>query len=251
MQSGRVSQKRYDLDSLIRILKQPSRGTTQHSPDTIIIELLVRQCYLPTTYSISPPPPKTIPNALIMDMQLSQTPHDSDSDTVVSLSESSLLEISNKRDINLTDGKTADESKGKSFLKRSWHHLWISYQRSHFPNPVLVLSTLWVVTASAGLAVTFLIWIVHCITQPRLSEIWKEGAFLLDEGTYMEGGFEASRLMGLTIASASVSHGVTYITLLFILTFNSPVYCCRDSYIHSPFYLRIQICASLVASWNV
>lgn len=142
MQSGRVSQKRYDLDSLIRILKQPSRGTTQHSPHTIIIELLVRQCYLPTTYSISPPPPKTIPNALIMDMQLSQAPHDSDSGTVVSLSELSLLEISNKRDINLTDGKTTDESKGKSFLKRSWHHLWTNYQRLHFPNLVLVLSTL-------------------------------------------------------------------------------------------------------------
>ena len=36
-------------------------------------------------------------------------------------------------------------------------------------------------------------------------EIWKEGTFLLDEGTQLEGDLDAARLTGLTIASAAVS----------------------------------------------
>lgn len=72
-------------------------------------------------------------------------------------------------------------------------------------SPVLFLSTLWVVTAASGLATALLVWIYLHGTQRSIDEIWREGAFLLDEGTHLDGGFPASRLMGLTISSASVS----------------------------------------------
>ena len=72
-------------------------------------------------------------------------------------------------------------------------------------NTSLFLYTFFVVFATAGLGALMIFWFVRHSTQDSLAAAWKEGAFLLDEGTRLEGGSEAARLTGLTIASAIVS----------------------------------------------
>lgn len=68
----------------------------------------------------------------------------------------------------------------------------------------LLLPTFIVCLTTAGLGITLIVWLLTHKTQSSLSEVWKDGAFLLDEGTKIEGDLEASRLIGLTIASAAV-----------------------------------------------
>ena len=72
-------------------------------------------------------------------------------------------------------------------------------------SPTLFLLTFLVVLITAGLGVTMIYWFVAHTHQGGLMDIWTEGAFLLDEGTQLEGDLEAARLAGLTIASAAVS----------------------------------------------
>ena len=72
-------------------------------------------------------------------------------------------------------------------------------------SPTLFLLTFLVVLVTAGLGVTMICWFVIHTRQGGFMDIWTEGAFLLDEGTQLEGNFEAARLAGLTIASAAVS----------------------------------------------
>ena len=72
-------------------------------------------------------------------------------------------------------------------------------------SPTLFLLTFSVVLITAGLGVTMICWFVTHTLQGRLMDIWREGTFLLDEGTQPEGNLEAARLAGLTIASAAVS----------------------------------------------
>ena len=79
-------------------------------------------------------------------------------------------------------------------------------RRLHF-NTSLFLSTFLVVLVTSGLAALMVFWFARHATQGGLSAAWKRGAFLLDEGTRLEGGLEAARLTGLTIASATVSFG--------------------------------------------
>ena len=71
-------------------------------------------------------------------------------------------------------------------------------------NLPLLLSTSSIVLVMAGLGVVLLFWFAKHTIQPDLADVWREGAFLLDEGTRLEGGFETARLSGLTIASAVV-----------------------------------------------
>ena len=79
-------------------------------------------------------------------------------------------------------------------------------RRLHF-NTSLFLSTFLVVLVTSGLAALMVFWFARHATQGGLSAAWKRGAFLLDEGTRLEGGLEAARLTGLTIASATVGFG--------------------------------------------
>ena len=72
-------------------------------------------------------------------------------------------------------------------------------------SPTLFLLTFLVVLITAGLGVTMIYWFVAHTRQGGFMEIWKEGTFLLDEGTQLEGNLEAARLAGLTIASTAVS----------------------------------------------
>ena len=72
-------------------------------------------------------------------------------------------------------------------------------------SPTLFLLTFLAVLVMAGLGVTMICWFVTHTLQGGLMDIWREGAFLLDEGTQPEGDLEAARLAGLTIASAAVS----------------------------------------------
>ena len=72
-------------------------------------------------------------------------------------------------------------------------------------SPTLFLLTFLAVLVTAGLGVTMICWFVIHTLQGGLMDIWREGAFLLDEGTQPEGDLEAARLAGLTIASAAVS----------------------------------------------
>ena len=72
-------------------------------------------------------------------------------------------------------------------------------------SPTLFLLTFLVVLITAGLGVTMICWFVIHTRQGGFMDIWTEGAFLLDEGTQLEGNLEAARLAGLTIASAAVS----------------------------------------------
>ena len=84
-------------------------------------------------------------------------------------------------------------------------------RRSHLLlfSPTLFLLTFLVVLVSAGLGVTMICWFVVHTLQGEFMDIWREGAFLLDEGTQSEGDFEAARLAGLTISSAAVSSALT------------------------------------------
>lgn len=68
----------------------------------------------------------------------------------------------------------------------------------------LVLPTLLVVAGSAGFASLFFGWMLSHKTQASLSAVWDDGAFVLDEGSKLEGGHDAARLLALTIASAAV-----------------------------------------------
>ena len=76
-------------------------------------------------------------------------------------------------------------------------------------SPILLLLTFLVVLVTTGIGATMIFWFVTHTRQGGLLEIWREGAFLLDEGTQSEGDFEAARLAGLTIASAAVSSVLT------------------------------------------
>ena len=73
--------------------------------------------------------------------------------------------------------------------------------RRHVPS---VLPTRPIVLVTAGLGAVLLFWFAKHTIQSGLADIWREGAFLLDEGTRLIGGFETARLSGLTIASAVV-----------------------------------------------
>lgn len=68
----------------------------------------------------------------------------------------------------------------------------------------LLLPTLAVVLGTAGFAILLIIWLLTHKTQASLSEVYKQRAFLLNEGTKVEGDIEAGRLIGLTITSAAV-----------------------------------------------
>ena len=80
-------------------------------------------------------------------------------------------------------------------------------------SPTLLLLTLLAVMITTGLGATMTFWFLAHTHQRGLIEVWKEGAFLLDEGIQLEGKSEAARLTGLTIASASVSACTNYINL--------------------------------------
>ena len=79
-------------------------------------------------------------------------------------------------------------------------------------SPTLFLLSFFVVLITAGLGVTMIYWFVIHALQGGFMDIWKEGAFLLDEGTQLKGDLEAARLSGLTIASAAVSSLLTLLT---------------------------------------
>ena len=76
-------------------------------------------------------------------------------------------------------------------------------------SPTLFLLTFFVVLVTTGLGAAMIYWFVIHTHQGGLMEVWREGAFLLDEGTRLEGDLEAARLTGLTIASAAVSSLLT------------------------------------------
>ncbi|KAI0273801.1 hypothetical protein BC834DRAFT_1038352 [Gloeopeniophorella convolvens] len=67
----------------------------------------------------------------------------------------------------------------------------------------LVAPAILVVVITAGIASALLAWLIIHSTQPSLKRVWQDKAFLLDEGTKIEGGQKAARLMGLTISSAA------------------------------------------------
>lgn len=68
----------------------------------------------------------------------------------------------------------------------------------------ILFSTVIVFIATAGIASALLIWLWIHKTQPSITDIWREGAFLLDEGERTEGDLRSGRLLGLTISSAAV-----------------------------------------------
>lgn len=68
----------------------------------------------------------------------------------------------------------------------------------------LLLPTITLFIGSAGLAFVLLGWLLTHKTQASIGEVWRDRAFILDEGVKSKGGLEAARLMGLTISSAAV-----------------------------------------------
>lgn len=63
--------------------------------------------------------------------------------------------------------------------------------------------------STAGMATFFLAWLYSHKTQTN-HEIWRDRAFLLNEGTKLEGEHEAARLFGLTISTAAVGSSSQY-----------------------------------------
>ena len=82
--------------------------------------------------------------------------------------------------------------------------------RIHIDNISLFLSTFLIVLVTSGLGALIVFWFVRHKTQHSLAAAWKDGAFLLDEVTRLEGGLQAARLTGLTLASATVSTSNRY-----------------------------------------
>ena len=77
-------------------------------------------------------------------------------------------------------------------------------QHTFLFSPTLLLLTFLVVITPTGLGVTMIFWFfTH--THQGFMGLWREGAFLLDEGIEFEGDFKAARLSGLTITTAAVS----------------------------------------------
>lgn len=58
------------------------------------------------------------------------------------------------------------------------------------------------VVSTAGLATLLLAWLL--LHEIKGHNVWRDRAFLVNEGTKLDGGREASRLVGLTISSTSV-----------------------------------------------
>lgn len=56
---------------------------------------------------------------------------------------------------------------------------------------------------SAGMATFFILWLVFHKIQSS-EDVWRERAFIVNEGTRLEGEHEAARFVALTIASAAV-----------------------------------------------
>lgn len=83
--------------------------------------------------------------------------------------------------------------------------LVIDQSRTRGLRAPLVLPTLFVVLGSAGIASVLLAWLLLHKLQGSLGDVWRQGAFLLDEGTKLEGGLQSARLTGLIITSAAVS----------------------------------------------
>ena len=92
-------------------------------------------------------------------------------------------------------------------------------------SPTLFLLTFFVVLVTTGLGAAMIYWFVIHTHQGGLMEVWREGAFLLDEGTRLEGDLEAARLTGLTIASAAVSSVLALLIQLWRWTDYSNEYC--------------------------
>lgn len=72
-------------------------------------------------------------------------------------------------------------------------------------NIGVVFSTAVVVIGTAGIATTLVIWLISHKVQHSFTDVWREGAFLLDEGERTEGGLRSGRLLGLAISSTAVS----------------------------------------------
>ncbi|KAK7689500.1 hypothetical protein QCA50_007292 [Cerrena zonata] len=82
----------------------------------------------------------------------------------------------------------------------------------------LILPTLLVIVGTAGMATLLLLWLL--LHRIQNNNVWKDRAFLLNEGVKLEGGHEAARLLGLTIISAA-SKVVSCVTpaLIFLYSF--------------------------------
>ncbi|CAL1714890.1 unnamed protein product [Somion occarium] len=65
----------------------------------------------------------------------------------------------------------------------------------------LIFPTILVVIGTAGVATLFLLCLLLHKTQAN--DVWRDRAFIVDEGTKLEGGRAAARLLGLTISSAA------------------------------------------------
>ena len=80
-------------------------------------------------------------------------------------------------------------------------------------SPTLFLLTFLVVMTTAGLGTTILFWFFAHAYHRGFTEIWREGAFLLDEGLQQNNGESGiARLTGLALASAAVCTCTVYIS---------------------------------------
>lgn len=68
----------------------------------------------------------------------------------------------------------------------------------------LIIPLILVSALTAGLASVFLAWLLGHKIQPSLSDVWHDGAFVLDEGERSINGLRSGRLLGLAISSAGV-----------------------------------------------
>lgn len=69
----------------------------------------------------------------------------------------------------------------------------------------LILPTAIVILVTAGAATTLILWVYWHTAQNDWRDVWKDGAFILSEGVKSKDGFQAAKLLALTISSAAVS----------------------------------------------
>ncbi|KAI0273802.1 hypothetical protein BC834DRAFT_966272 [Gloeopeniophorella convolvens] len=80
----------------------------------------------------------------------------------------------------------------------------IDPQRRQQLSLQLIAPAILVAVITAGIASALLAWLIVHSSQSSLTEVWQDKAFLLDEGTKVEGDSgRTARLMGLTISSAA------------------------------------------------
>lgn len=115
--------------------------------------------------------------------------------------ESDTQPILAKVDITAPDRFSSYTSSDDSVIKPS--SLIIVPDRRRSVGLKIILPAAIAFSSTAGMATFFLAWLCSHNTQ-NIHEIWRDRAFLLNEGTKLEGEAEAARLFGLTISTAAV-----------------------------------------------